>query len=67
MVFPSLEEFPTVCCVPQSQRLMLLSFSVSTVHEESSGIKGFGISQRQTVSYLFAKEFPLISLLGLKH
>ena len=42
-------------------------FSVSTVHEEISGFKGFGISQRQTVSYLFAKEFPLISLLGLKH
>ena len=46
---------------------MLLSFSVSTVHEESSGIKGFGISQRQTVSYLFAKEFLLISLLGVNH
>ena len=30
-------------------------------------LKGFGISQRQTVSYLFAKEFPLISLLGLNH
>ena len=33
----------------------------------SSGIKGFGISQRQTVSYLFAKEFLLISLLGVNH
>ena len=44
----------------------VLSFSVSTVHEESSGFKGFGISQRQTVSYLFAKEFLLISLLGGK-
>ena len=42
-------------------------FSVSTAHEEISGFKGFGISQRQTVSYLFAKEFPCVSLLGLKH
>ena len=61
--FPQFVVIRTVKCLCS----WLLSFSISAMHEESSGLKGFQISQRQTMSYLFAKEFPLISLLGLKH